>query len=361
MNILSLIYSSISIAVILLVIVIIISRQLELKSSAVFYFLTMTVFILLWIIGDLAQIIYSSPMNEAVILHLSRFSTLTNLLAMIAAVLFANSLGSNEAFKSFSSYGIFLLVGGAIGLTFVDSVYNVSYNPTLDFTITQGEIIWIIFDAGAVLFATFVFLSHLIKQHLIVDKKDKKATLTMIFGAILAFLVSLIFYVIYSIFSFKPTLHLELVSTAIGSLLIAIGMIYGGKRALYGSSRLYSIQIFNTSGLNIYAGEFNQKIQVNHQLTAAVATAIATLTSKLIGEEIFPKEINLGKYSMILSQKKDYIGFIICEYPTKQIHQGLKKIIDKFDPSETKESIETIIDNYLPYGKPLSFKMDVIV
>ena len=361
MNILSIVYSSISIVVVLLVIGIILSKQFVLKSTAVYYFLAMVICILFWVIGDLAQIIYSKSEYLSIVLILSRLSTTVNILAMVSVVLFANSLGSNEALKSFTSYIIFFLAGGSIALTFVDSIYTVSYDPYLDFIVTQGEIIWVVFDAVTILFATCVFLSHLIKQHTIVEAKDKKATLLMIIGAVIAFLVSLVFYVVYALLSFKPTLHLELVSTAIGALLIAIGMLYGSKRSLYGSSKLYSIQIFNTSGINIYAGEFIEKVEINHQLTAALATAIATLTSKLIGEEIFPKEINLGRYSMILSQKNDFISFIVCEHPSKQIHQGLKKIIDRFDPNLPVEKIEEIIQNYLPYGKPNSIKVDIVI
>ncbi|MBN1330149.1 MAG: hypothetical protein JXA54_11805 [Candidatus Heimdallarchaeota archaeon] len=336
-------------------------KQLKLKSTAVYYYLAMTIFILLWIIGDLVQIIYSSPTSENFVIYLSRFSTIVNLLAMVAVVLFTNSLRTDNAFKSFSTYIIFLLAGGAIGLTFVDSVYSVSYDPNLDFIITSGGLIWIIFMASTVLLATAIFLSYLIKQHFLVDRKDKRATLLMIFGAVLAFLVSLVLYVIYSLLSLKPTLHLELISTALGALLIAIGMLYGGKRALYGSSQLYSIQIFNTSGLSLYAGEFIEEIHVNHQLTSALASAIATLTGKLIGEEIFPREIDIKKYSMILSQKDDYIGFIVCKNPSIQIHQGLKNIIDKFEPNMSNEKIEDTIDNFLPYGKPKSIDANIIL
>ena len=87
--------------------------------------------------------------------------------------------------------------------------------------------------------------------------------------------------------------------------------------------------------------------------TAAVATAIATFASEIVGEEVFPREIDLGEYSLILDKRGKFAGFIACKYPTNQIHRGLDQIMAHYKPDMEYDEISKLIDNYLPYGLPI--------
>ena len=129
-------------------------------------------------------------------------------------------------------------------------------------------------------------------------------------------------------------------------------MILGGKRALYGSSRVYSVHIFDNSGLSIFAGLFEGKYDVNEHLISGVATAISNFAGQLIGKDVVPREIDLDEYSLMLEEKDDYIGFIICEHPSVMIRQGLKNIMKNFDPTMNIDEISEFVDDFLPYGKP---------
>jgi hypothetical protein len=91
---------------------------------------------------------------------------------------------------------------------------------------------------------------------------------------------------------------------------------------------------------------------VNEHLISGVATAISNFTSQLVGKDIVPYEIELGDYAMMLEPKGEYIGFIICEFPSAQVRAGLKNIMNDFDPKMGTDEISSLIDGYMPYGKP---------
>ena len=67
---------------------------------------------------------------------------------------------------------------------------------------------------------------------------------------------------------------------------------------------------------------------------------------------LFGAPIELGDYAMMLEQKEEYIGFIICEFPSAQVRAGLKNIMNDFDPKMSNDEISKLVDNFMPYGKP---------
>jgi hypothetical protein len=362
----SLIYSSISLLIVIAVIVIVILKQVELASSAVYFMLGLLVGITGWIIGDMLQIILSKPGNEELVLIFSQFATICNMVAMISTVLFARALSAQETFFSKSVALAFTLFGGAVFITLTGAytsdptsqylkAYTVlPYNSELDFIVTSANMWWTIVQSAMVLYAGGILVWYLIRQRKFVKEKQKKIINFMIVGALIAFVVSAVIYVFYLIdpYTYKIMLHLELISAAIGAGMIGIGMIWGGKQVLYGSSKVFSLHIFETSGLSVYAGLFEGEYDVNEHLISGIATAISNFAGQLIGEDVIPHDIELGDYSLMLEQKGDYIALIICEFPTAQVRQSLQNLMQAFDPNYSVNEISELVDEYLPYGKP---------
>ena len=359
---LSLIYAIISLCIIIVMIVIVFIKQYQLASSAVYFMLGILFGIAGWIIGDMFQIIFSKPGDEVIVLVFSVIATISSMISMGSTVLFARVLSARRTLNSKTVVVGSILFGATVFLTLTAGYpndankfisYTVrSYDVNLDFIVTQASPIWIICDGVMVLFAGGTLIWYLSRQYRFVEQKHRKILSFMIVGTIIAFIVSAILYSIYAFAKIKATLHLELVSASIGAAIIAIGMIFGGKRALYGSSRVYSVHIFDDSGLSLYAGLFEGKYDVNEHLISGVATAISNFAGQLIGKDVIPREIDLGDYSLMLEDKGKYIGFIICEFPSAMIRQGLKNIMKDFDPKMSISEISEFVDEYLPYGKP---------
>ncbi len=358
----SLIYSAISLCIIIAMIVIVFIRQYELASSAVYFMLGILFGIAGWIIGDMLQIIFSKEGNEIVVLVFSAIATISSMLAMGSTVLFARVLSARRTLNSKTVVVGSILFGATVFLTLTAGYPNAAdkfvsytvlpYDSTLEFIKTEAHLIWVICDAAMVLFAGGSLVWYLSRQYRFVEDRHKKILAFMIAGTIIAFIVSAVLYSIFTITGIRATLHLELISASIGAAMIGIGMILGGKRALYGSSRVYSVHVFSNSGLSIYAGLFEGKYDVNEHLISGVATAISNFAGQLIGKDVVPREIDLGDYSLMLEEKGDFIGFIICEHPSVMIRQGLKNIMKNFDPNMSIEDISGFVDDFLPYGKP---------
>lgn len=359
----SIIYAAISLCIIIAMIVIVFIKQYELASSAVYFMLGILFGIAGWIIGDMFQIIFSKPGNEKIVLVFSAIATISSMFAMGSTVLFARVLSARRTLNSKTVVIGSILFGATVFLTLTAGYPNsatkyISYSVLpygeggLDFIKTEANIIWVITDAAMVLFAGGTMTWYLSRQYRFVEDKHKKILAFMIAGTIIAFIVSAILYSIFAITAEAVTLHLELISASIGAAMIGIGMILGGKRALYGSSRVYSVHIFDNSGLSIFAGLFEGKYDVNEHLISGVATAISNFAGQLIGKDVVPREIDLDEYSLMLEEKDDYIGFIICEHPSVMIRQGLKNIMKNFDPTMNIDEISEFVDDFLPYGKP---------
>lgn len=355
MNILSLTYSSISLAIMIISIITIIVKQWSLKSSAVYYFLGLEVLIAIWILAGILQIIFSNPSDNTLPLIFVQIGIIANGLAMICSVLFASSLSGLIPLKQIALYVVFLLFGGVFGITLSQDVFNVEYDSTLDVAKSTSNIVWIICLAGGVIIAGTFFIWHLIRQRSIVYQKHKRGINFMITGVIVAFYASILVYALRFVFIGlqKVLLHSELITTSIGTALITVGMLIGGKTALYGSSQVISINIYNDHGLNLYQGFFKTTHKMNEHLVAGVATAIATFASEIVGEEVFPRQIDLGEYSLILQKRGKYTGFIACKYPTNHIQQGLKRVMANYNPDMDYNEVSKQIDNYLPYGFPV--------
>ncbi len=360
----SLVYAAVSLSIIIAMIIVVIWKQFELASSSVYFMLGILVGIAGWIIGDMLQIILSKPGYEPWVLVFSQFATICNMVAMISTVLFARVLSARETLNSkavafaFALFGAVVLMTIAGGYPHNDQLWTYTvkeYNSDLQFTATNTSLVWQIADGAMVLFAGGIMMWYLYRQRGFVEDKHKKIISFMMVGTFFAFIVSAIIYAFYGIdpYMFRAVLHLELVTAAIGAAMIGIGMIWGGKQVLYGSSRVYSIHIFDEGGLSLYAGLLGAaEYDVNEHLISGVATAISNFTGQLVGKDIVPYEIELGDYALMLEQKEEYIGFIICEFPSAQVRAGLKNIMNDFDPKMSNDEISSIIDGYMPYGKP---------
>ncbi len=354
MNILSLTYSSISLAIMLISILTIIVKQWSLKSSAVYYFLGLEVLIAFWIIAGILQIIFSN-LDDSLVLIFVQMGIIANGFAMICSVLFASSLSGLIPIKQVALYVVFLLFGGVFGITLSPEAFKVEYDSALDITKSTTNIVWIICLAGGVVLAGTFFLWHLVRQRSIVNQKYKRGINFLIAGVVVAFYASILVYALRFAFVSlqKVLLHSELITTSVGTALILAGMLIGGKTALYGSSQVISVNIYNDIGLNLYQGFFETPHKLNEHLISGIATAIATFASEIVGEEVSPREIDLGDYSLILDKRGKYSGFIACKYPTNQIHHGLDLIMAHYKPDMEYDEISKLIDNYLPYGLPV--------
>ena len=360
----SLVYALVSLVIIIAMIAVVIWKQFELASSSVYFMLGILVGIAGWIIGDMMQIILSKSGLEMWVLIFSQFATISSMVAMVSTVLFARVLSARETLNSKTVAVAFTIFGAVVFMTLAGGyplevgklwTYTVQpYDTTLDFTVTTASILWMIADGGMVLFAGGTLMWYLYRQKKFVEDRHKKIINFMMIGTFIAFIASAIIYSFYAInpIVFSAVLHLELITAAIGATMIGIGMIWGGKRVLYASSRVYSVHIFDTGGLSLYAGLFAAEYDVNEHLISGVATAISNFAGQLVGKDVIPYEIELGDYALMLEQKDEYIGFTICEFPSAQVRAGLKNIMDDFDPKMNNDEISDIIDRVMPYGKP---------
>ncbi|MCG3224587.1 MAG: hypothetical protein H7647_08990, partial [Candidatus Heimdallarchaeota archaeon] len=306
----SLVYAAISLTIIIAMIIVVIWKQFELASSSVYFMLGILVGIAGWIIGDMMQIFLSIDTGtnytyEPWVLIFSQFATICNMVAMISTVLFARVLSARETLNSKAVAIAFTLIGAVVFMTLAGGfdpengsrlwTYTVQpYDASLDFIVTTASLWWTIADASMVLFAGGIMMWYLYRQRRFVEDKHKKIITFMMVGTFFAFIASAIIYSFYAInpHVFSVVLHLELITAAIGAAMIGIGMIWGGKQVLYGSSRVYSVHIFDEGGLSLYAGLLGAaEYDVNEHLISGVATAISNFTSQLVGKDIVPYEI----------------------------------------------------------------------
>jgi len=362
MNYLSIIYCSISLTITLVSISTIFIKQWSLRSSAVSFFFLMEVLVSIWIIADLLQVIASKPTDGPYSLpyYFAISSTIAISISMIFSALFVNSLSAQKPMRRILIYLVYLFVGGVIALTLSTKGLFVVYDSALEISRIHANVVWIVCLAGGVFLSGTMFLIHLSRQLRLVGEEYKIGTNTMIFGVIIGYYFSILLYALryFKVFG-KAFLHAELITTSIGLILLTIGMLIGGKKALYGSSIVISINIYNKHGLNLYQGFLSSPHYINEHLVSGVATAIAAFGSEIVGEEVFPKEIDLGDYSLILVKKKGFIGFVCCKYPTSQIHRGLQNIMNNYKEKMKYEEVSKLISKFLPYGLPTRVPIDL--
>ncbi len=345
----SLIYAIVSMVILLIILALVVWKQITLKSSAVYYLIVLIITIIGWAFGDMMQIIYSAQDSREGVLFFSRFATISSMIAMLSTVLFARVLTARRTLNSLTVAIAFLLFGAVVALT-LGSGYTV-LDPIDDvpFYKTEADFIWVILDALMVLYAGSLFLYYLIRQQKIVDKKFKGVLKLMMVGVIIAFFVSAGLYTIYAFFFVVETLHLEMVSAAIGAFLIGIAILKGGKEALYYSSRVYSLHIFTEDGIGVYAGVFQSGYLPDEQLISGVAAAISTFAAELIGQDVFPKEVDLGNYSLMLEKKGKYLCLVSSESPTAHLRENLKRIVEDFEESMSTKEISDLVERNISY------------
>lgn len=336
-----------SLIILTMFLIVIIIKQLELRCTAVYFLIMIIVSIIGWIVGDMLQIIFSSLENKELVLLFSRIATISSMIAMISTVLFARVLTARQTLNSTIVIIAFMLFSAVVALTLSSSYKVIDPPKDVEFYKTEAELLWVIFDGVLVIFAGSVFLYYLIRQRKIVQKRYLPVLTLMSVGVIIAFFVSTILYTIYAIWFIVPLLHLELVSASLGAIIIGIAMIKGGKEAIYYSSRVFSLHIFDEVGISYYASVFQAGYIVDEQLISGVASAIISFAKELIGKEVFPREIDLDDYSLLLAKKDNIIILISVEYPTAHLRQTMNNIIEKFSMDMSEEEIGNLVENYI--------------
>ena len=107
--------------------------------------------------------------------------------------------------------------------------------------------------------------------------------------------------------------------------------------------------IFDDTGISHYACVFQSGYMVDENLISGVASAIAAFAKELIGKDVFPREIDLGNYSLLLAKRKNCICLITAEFPTAHLRQSLENIIEAYDPEMTQKQVSDLVENYMSF------------
>ena len=292
--------------------------------------------------------------NEKAALFMSKFNTITSMVAMVATILFVRTLTSRQLLNSILVVIAFFLFGGLVGTT-LSSDYTVILQEvtmgSFDFYIAKTSFMWLFFDGFLVIFAGSVLLGYIIKQTLFLEKDHRRTLVTMIVGVIIAYFVSIIIYVIrkaiFAITDEIVMLHMELISVAIGALIMSLSIYLGSVEAFYYSSEINSLYIYNKDGYVIYSLSLQKKSSLEGMMIPSITRAFSSFTGELIGKEVFPKQIDLGVYSLIIEEYEDFICLVSCKNPTAYIKQGVKNILADLSPNMTDEEMTLLIENYL--------------
>ena len=218
-----------------------------------------------------------------------------------------------------------------------------------DFYIATTGYVWLFFNAGLVLFATIVFLYYLIRQRAFVDKEHKKSLSLMIAGVVIAYFVTIIIYVIrktiYAINSTTVLLHIKLLPVAIGTVIMGVSIYLGGVELFYYATEIYSIFIYDKKGFPIYSASFRRASNLEGIMIPSITSAFSSFAGELIGKEVYPKEIDLGLYSLIVEEHGDYLCFVSSNQPTAYLHQGIKNILTNISPELSTKKYQIWLKN----------------
>jgi hypothetical protein len=355
----------VSIFFLLLGAILVIGKQIRTSSLSAYYFLIMILCIMGWIISNIFIVYLSQRTRAADALFASRFATIISMVGMIATVLFALTLSPRQKFNPIILSIAIFLFGGVVGLT-VSGDYTVTLLPVVGgnyvFYLAQTSITWVIFDTGLALFAGIVFLVYLIKQRGFVEAKHQRVIEIMMLGVILAYFGSAILFattrIIYSITGELMLLHMEWGSVAVGALVICISIYLGSIEAFYYSTEVYSIDIFDKTGLSIYSASAKKKLKARSHTILSVTTAFSEFTGELVGKEVYPKEIDLGDSSLMIEIKDELVCFVCSRIPTTYLRQAIKHLLDDLTPNISEEEISTLVEKYLAFKPILSKQVE---
>lgn len=344
-------FSTLMVGLVLLII-----KQHSISSTAFYYFTIAIISLIGWVLGDMLQVYFNQINRVEAIRAASQFATISSMVAMIAIILFTRVLTSRRTLDSIIVFIAVAIFGGVVGLT-LSSSYQVNPSPVgtsdIIFYITETNLLWLILNAGLVLFAGVFFLAYLIRQRSFVGDKSKKSLNTMMIGVIIAFFVSISIYAtrkIYLAYTSKIIiLHLELVSVAIGALIISFSIVTGGTQAFYYSSEITGLYIFDNDGVVLHSCVSKGRLNVDGSSIPGIAVAFAIFIKDLIGKDVYPKEVDLGQHSLMLETQKNIICLLVCKHPTAQLRQGLQNILNNFNVLLTNDEIASIIEKYLAF------------
>ncbi|MCG3227765.1 MAG: hypothetical protein H7645_12665 [Candidatus Heimdallarchaeota archaeon] len=349
-----------SIIALIIGLILVIMKQIRTSSTSVYYFISLIVFVLLWVIGDMI-LVYMSQINfERAALFWSKFNTISSMVAMVATILFVRTLTSRQLLNSTLVVIAFFLFGGLVGTT-LSSDYSIVLQEVaggkFDFFIANTGYVWIFFDGFLVIFAGSVFLGYLIRQALFLEKDHRKTLVVMIVGVIIAYFVSIIIYIIrkvvFAITNEIVMLHMELISVAVGALIMSYSIYLGGVEAFYYSSEISSIFIYNKDGYVVYSASLRKGSALEGMMIPSITRAFSSFAGELIGKEVFPKEIDLGVYSLIIEEQGNFICLISCKNPTAYVKQGIKNILTDLSPNMTEEEMTVLVEKYLVFKSNL--------
>ncbi|MHA1503000.1 MAG: hypothetical protein ACTSSB_14295 [Candidatus Heimdallarchaeota archaeon] len=327
------------------------------KSRAKTIFILMLISVALRLFGNLLQAIFTEIDQEIIASIGIYIGMLSALLVFFFIVVFLNLVLGEHRFKAPAIHASIALIFSTLVCTINPNNYSTIYDASIGSFIGKGDLIHTILLILSALVTTAVFLVFLIKQLNIVEKKYHKSVSLMIIGNIFMGILLLIVYVIrYVVFPIPSLLHLENLFLGIGIIFLTLGFIGGGQIALLGSSKIFYVSIFYKCGLSVYHGIYAGKKEVDEQLLSALATAVTSFGNVVIGEDVFPTEINFKDFAVLLYRHGDVIGFISCKYPSRQLRFGLKNIVEAYHEKMTKDEVSGLLELNLPYGKPIVIK-----
>ncbi|MHA1185818.1 MAG: hypothetical protein ACTSSK_02945 [Candidatus Heimdallarchaeota archaeon] len=329
----------------------------KLKSRARNLFILLLISVVLRLFGNLIQSIFTE-MNQEIIATIGIYiGILSALLVFFFIVVFLNLILGEHRFKAPTIHTSIALIFSTLVLTLNPSIYSAIYEVSVGAFVGKGNIIHTILLLLSALVTNTTFLVFLIRQYKIVEKRYHKSVSLMIIGNIFMGILVLVFYVIRSVvFPIPSLLHFENLFLGIGVIFLTLGFMKEGQTALLGSSKIFYVSIFYKCGLSVYHGIYSGKKEVDEQLLSALATAVTSFGNVVIGEDVFPTEIDFKDFAVLLYRHEDVIGFISCKYPSRQLRFGLKNIVEAYHEKMNKDEVTGLLEQNLPYGKPLEVK-----
>ncbi len=343
--------------------ILVVGKQFRTSSLASYYFLSIIVCIMGWVICNMLVVISSQleTLSLSKALFCSRFATIISMVGMVATVLFVRTISQKRAHNPYILAITLFLFGGVFGLT-VSSDYEVVHQLVKSgnyyFAIAKTSIIWVIFDAGLALFAGSVFLFYLIKQHNFAEKRYRRTVEIMIVGVIIAYFVSALIFairkILYAITDVVMLLHFEYIAVAAGALIIGISIYLGGIEAFYYSTEVHVIYIFDKDGTSIYSASAKKAVTLRGHSVLGVIAAFSEFAGELVGKDVYPKEIDLGDNCLMIETQGNFVCFLSSKISTAYLRQAIKKLLTNLTHDLKEENISALVEKYFAFKPRVS-------
>ena len=129
--------------------------------------------------------------------------------------------------------------------------------------------------------------------------------------------------------------------------IFVIGLYKGGKHGMYYTSNVISIHIVDAKKKGIYSAVFESGISRDELLVSGVTTGITKFGEELIGKEILPQEVDLGRSSLIIEKEGKHACIVNSKSPTHHLQRITERIIEKYKESCTTEEISELVEEYI--------------